>query len=268
MYPALYKKLTHTVAYLWEKLKLPNEHERGKGRPRKLTDKQATTLALYQHESTRSTKKSVYDDFHEVLNCSYKTLVVAMNRVAVEIALILTALLTFNRTHAHVLKSTDATDIPVCLPKNGRHHKTMAGLAGWGRSAKGWFYGVKLTMTRDDEGRLLSLRFTGPTENDREIFRTVNRDIGGIILADAGYVSKQLEQDMNVEGKRWVLIRPLKTMKKLASLWQLRLYERRWQIELDFRNLKLFHGLVTSLPRSVDGYLANYLSAILSFVLV
>lgn len=267
MYPALYKKLTHIITYLWGKLKLPDERQGGKGRPRKITDRHAAILALYQHQSTRSTKKSLYDDFKATLHCSYKTLVVAMNRVSVLVLAILTALMRLNRKDAHVLKYTDATDIPVCLAKNGRDHRTMRGLADWGHSAKGWFYGVKLTMTRDDDGRILALRFTGPTENDREIFRTVNKEITGVIVADAGYVSKQLEKDMNVEGKRWILIRPLKSMKKLATAWQLRLYERRWKIEFDFRNLKLFHGLVTSLPRSVNGYLAHYLSALLSFVL-
>ncbi len=72
---------------------------------------------------------------------------------------------------------------------------------------------------------------------------------------------------MNEEYKRWLLIRPYKTMKKLMTPWQDKLYRSRFQIEFDFRNLKLFHGLITSLPRSVNGYLANYIHALLSFVL-
>jgi hypothetical protein len=55
-------------------------------------------------------------------------------------------------------------------------------------------------------------------------------------------------------------------MKKLMTFWQEQLYKGRFRIEFDFRDLKLFHGLVTSLPRSVGGYLANYLFALLSFV--
>jgi hypothetical protein len=72
---------------------------------------------------------------------------------------------------------------------------------------------------------------------------------------------------MDIDGKRWVLIRPLKSMKKLATKWQDRLYRSRFSIEFDFRSMKLFHGLVTSLPRSVNGYIANYLHAIFSFVI-
>ncbi len=54
-------------------------------------------------------------------------------------------------------------------------------------------------------------------------------------------------------------------MRKLALPWQLKLYKLRFKIEFDFRSMKLFHGLVTSLPRSVNGYLANYLTAACSF---
>ena len=110
-----------------------------------------------------------------------------------------------------------------------------------------------MTITRDADGRLLALRFTSATANDRDIFRKVNDDIFGIIVADAGYVSKALERDMFIDHKRWVLIRPYKTMKKLMTKWQEQLYKGRFQIEFDFRSLKLFHGLVTSLPRSING---------------
>lgn len=113
---------------------------------------------------------------------------------------------------------------------------------------------------------MLAIRFTKPAANDRDIFRDINKDLYGILVADAGYVSKQLEQDMHIEGKRFVFIRPYKTMKKLMTKWQKHLYKGRFKIEFDFRDLKLFHGLVTSLPRSVSGYLANYIHALLSFV--
>jgi hypothetical protein len=181
---------------------------------------------------------------------------------------IICALMRMNKKEAHILKYTDATDIPVCLPKNGTRHKTMQALSAWGHSGKGFFYGLKMTMTRDDDGRLLALDFRSGNGNDRDIFRHINKDMTGVIVADAGYCSKQLERDMYIENMRWCLIKPYKRMKKLATAWQLELYKRRFKIEFDFRSLKLFHGLVTSLPRSINGYLGNYLFSLLSFVLV
>ncbi|MBI5621362.1 transposase [Candidatus Falkowbacteria bacterium] len=263
----IYENLKHIVTQFLSFFKIAELKTPANGRPKKIPDRDAFTFALYQHASTRLTKKSVYDDFKEALACSYKTFVVSVNRVAILTLRILLVIMRQNNQTSHRVKYTDATDIPVCLKKNMDEHKTMYGLAGLGRSTKGWFYGLKITLTRDHDGRMLALRFTKPGANDRDVFRAINQDIYGIIVADAGYVSAQLEKDMNIEGKRWILIRPYKTMKKLMTTWQEELYKGRFRIEFDFRDLKLFHGLVTSLPRSISGYLANYLHALLSFVM-
>ena len=262
----VFNKLQTVVTQLAQAHQLVSETPTS-GRPRKISRIDALTLAVYQHKSTRATKKSVYDDFKIELACSYKTLVVSMNEAGHFALRILLLAMGIGKEYQHLVKYTDATDIPVCLKKNADKHRTMAGLATLGRSSKGWYFGLKMTMTRDAEGRLLALRFTSATANDRDIFRAINKNIWGIIVADAGYVSKALERDMNVDGKRWVLIRPYKAMKKVMTKWQEELYKGRFQIEFDFRSLKLFHGLVTSLPRSINGYLANYLQALTSFVL-
>jgi hypothetical protein len=267
MFPELYNKIKHTITQLATHFKWNLNTHAATGRSLKINKLDALVLALYQHRSTRATKKSVYEDFNGLLNCSYKTLVTAINNAGVHAMKFLFLLMRLGRKHAHLVKYTDATDIPVCLAKNATKHKTMKGLAEWGYSGKGFYYGLKMTMTRDDNGRMLALRFTAANGNDRAIFKEINRDIEGIIVADAGYVSKQLEQDMYIEGRRFVLIKPQKKMKKLCTAWQYQLYKRRFKIEFDFRNLKLFHGLVTSLPRSVNGYIANYAHALLSFVI-
>jgi hypothetical protein len=261
-----FKNLKHIVTYIAQKLNLFPQAKK-EGRPLAIKQEDALTFALYKHRSTRATKKSVYDDFNLKSVCSYKTFVVSVKRMALHTLRILFFIMRMGRADAHLLKFTDATDLPVCLNKNANKHKTMKGLAAWGRSGKGFYYGLKMTMTRDDDGRLLALAFSPANGNDRKIFRKVNKDINGVIVADAGYVSKELEREMT-NDKRILLIKPYKTMKKIATAWQLLLYNRRFKIEFDFRNLKLFHGLVSSLPRSVDGYIGNYLFALLSFVLL
>lgn len=267
MHSATFKQIRAVVTQLNNQFRLVKKEMSTNGRPRKISHLDAVALALYQHQSTRATKKSVYEDFKDSLNCSYKTLVVSMNASACPCLRLITIIMRFGKKYQHLVKYTDATDIPVCLKKNADSHQTMKGFASFGRSAKGWFYGIKMTLTRDAEGRMLGIRFTGAHANDRDIFRKINKDIFGIIIADAGYVSKKLEQDMNIEKKRWILIRPYKTMKKLMTKWQEELYKGRFQIEFDFRSLKMFHGLITSLPRSINGYLANYIHAVTSFVL-
>ena len=66
---------------------------------------------------------------------------------------------------------------------------------------------------------------------------------------------------------RILFAKPMKSMKKLITAWQYHLYNTRMRIELNFRSLKMFRGLVTSLPRSVDGYIGNYVYSLLAHVL-
>ena len=56
-------------------------------------------------------------------------------------------------------------------------------------------------------------------------------------------------------------------MRKIATKIQTLLYDTRMIIGLNFRSLKMFYGLETSLPRSVDGYLGNYVYSLLAYVL-
>ena len=266
MYPQTFYIIKDKIIQLvsQRRLRLPFKSH-PQGRPLKIKEVDALTLALYQHTSTRATKKSVYDDFRDLLRCSYKTLVCAINRAATFALEVLFLLMRIGKKSGHIVKMTDATDLPVYLKKNADRHKAAKGLAEFGHSAKGWHYGLKMTMTRDLDGNLLGLRFISANANGRDLSRSINKDIEGVIVADAGYVSKQLESDMNVEGRHRVLIQPRKTMRKSALPRRLKLYKLRFKIEFDFRSMRLFHGLVTSLPRSANGYLANYLNAVCSF---
>lgn len=266
MIPCILKNLKSIITHYVQKFNLLPSVPPQKGRPLKIKKADALTFALYQHTSTRATKKSVYDDFKNMLHCSYKTYVVSVNRAGLLALRLLSLIMRVGKKEAHLIKMTDSTDIPVCLNKNAKKNRVMRGLARWGHSGKGFYYGLKMTMARDLERRILGVRFSPGNASDRDLFRKINADIDGIILADAGYMSRQLERDMNVEGKRWCLFRPLKSMKRMSCAWQHALYAHRWKIEVDFRNLKLFHGLVTSLPRSLSGMLSNYLCALLSFM--
>ena len=219
----IYEQLKRSITHLVQTFKL-NPSAAPTGRPRKIPIIDALTLALYQHRSSRATKRSVYEDLKSSLRCSYKTLVVSMNKAAVLAGQLLGLMMHRSTPASHPIKYTDATDLPVCLKKNMDDHRTMQGLAGLGHSTKGWYYGLKMTMTRDDTGRLLGLKFSNPGVNDRDIFRSINKHLMGIIVADAGYVSSGLERDMWIDRKRMALIRPYKSMKRLATAWQLAVY--------------------------------------------
>jgi len=237
------------------------------GRPLSIDPEKVIALSLWKQQNGIPTKKSIWNTFKGNLECSYKTLVVNMNKLILATLLVLNAILKWNQNHAHIIKHTDSTDIPVCLNKNAKHHKTMSGLAEWGHSGKGFYYGLKMNITTDLKRNLLGVRFGSGNSNDRETFKKINADMMGIFVADAGYISKKLEKEFYIENKRILFAKPKANMKKLTTSWQNALYETRMLIELNFRSLKMFNNLVTSLPRSIDGYLGNYVYSLLAYVL-
>jgi hypothetical protein len=262
----VYNELKQKVQFLYKKLNL-NKYEKTKGRKLKIPLIETLTLAVYRQTQGKETKKALWNDLREHLNCSYKTLVVNLNKSLLLATFILKRILNFNREDSHLVKHTDSTDIPVCLNKNAKYHQTMYGLANWGHSGKGMFYGLKLHLTSDLGRRILSISFAPGNVSDKAMFMKLNKDLEGIFVADAGYISEKLEKEFFQENKRILFSKPRKNMKKIITLFQKRLYDTRMIIELNFRNLKMFYNLVTSLPRSTDGYFANYVHSILAYVL-
>lgn len=259
LYHTLKQKVINACTRISRNL-LPDGHTPSRGRPLALALTDVLTLGVFQHQNGIETKKDLFTLFE--LPCSYKTLVVSLNRFALFILLLIVRLCNENRKSAHIIKYTDSTDLPVCLVKNAKRHRIMQGLAAWGKTGKGWFFGLKLHLTVDASGRILSLALTSGNKDDRSQFMRLNKLLTGIFVADAGYLSEKLAREFYKEGIRMLITKPRRSQKKFATDAQNALYDSRAFIESIFRNLKLFDGLVSSLPRSVNGCLANYFYAI------
>jgi hypothetical protein len=262
---ALYEKIKTVVSFFSKHLKF-DKFKNTIGRKLALPLEDILAAALFKQKNSIATKKAT----HEILKpkCSYKTLVVNMNRFAQLAAIIFALLMKINRASSHPIKHIDSTDIPVCLFKNAHGHKTMKGLAEFGRSSKGTFYGLKMHLITDLRRRILRVRFTAGNIDDREMVIPLSKDLIGIFMADAGYISQKLAKEFYQEHKRILIAKPRSNMKKLMTKFEDWLYGTRMLIELNFRNLKMFYGLVTSLPRSVDGYLANYMYSLLAYQII
>ena len=259
----IYNDILTKVQYISKQLKL--KISKSTGRPLSINPEDTIAMALFKQSNGIPTKKAIWKIFD--LKSSYKTLVVQMNKLAVYALLILNVLLKLNQKNAHFVKHTDSTDIPVCLNKNAKYHKTMKMLSSWGHSGKGWYYGLKMSITTDLKRQLLAVRFTSANGDDRKTFLKMNEEMMGIFVADAGYISKELEKSFYIENKRILFSKPKANMKKIITEFQYHLYNTRMLIELHFRSLKMFKGLVTTLPKSIDGYLSNYVYSLLAHVL-
>jgi len=259
----LYNDLRNKVRFFVERLSLGATLNRiGRKLALSLTD--ILTLGLFKQTAQITTKKKLWVVMEP--SCSYKTLVVNLNRFAPLALQILCLILKQHCAHAHIVKHIDSTDIPVCTNRKASHHQTMRLLADWGKTGKGWFYGLKLHLIADLDGRLLAVRFTSGNADDRSVVLDLAQDINGIFVGDAGYLSADLGKQFYREYERILLTKTRSNMKKLATQLDAWLYSTRMRIELNFRNLKCFFGFLTSLPRSVSGYLANYTYSILAYL--
>lgn len=260
----LYTGIEQNVTFFYNQLQL-SKHEKTTGRPLALSIIEIITLAILKQVSGIATKVALWKSTEP--KCSYKTLSENFNHFAPLALLIVKAICAFNRQCADKIKLTDSTDIPVCLNKNANQNRVMKGLAVWGHSGKGLYFGLKLHMTTDSERKILSFSLTPANKDDRSQFQNLNSDLAGVFLADAGYVSEELRSSFYKENEKILFTAVRKNMKKLITDWQYHLYNLRMRIELNFRSLKQFFGLVTSIPRSPKSMIANYVYSLLAYCL-
>jgi hypothetical protein len=198
----------------------------------------------------------------------YKNFLEAINMLSGLAMLMLQGFMNvFNRiTGDNGLKFTDSTKIEVCKIKREFSHKVCFGLASKSKSTMGWFYGFKLHIICNELMQILNLKITTATDDEREILEQMWNNIFGMIIADAGYVSKRLEKKAWGLGK-FLLTGVRANMKKIMTETEHQLLKLRQLVETVFSVLKLRMGLETSLPRSPLGYFAHYIWCITAYQL-
>lgn len=241
------------------------------GRKPSLNLAEITTISLIKSEYGIRTWKGLYrllkNRFkYEFTLPTYKSFVLLMNQHAKLILILINFLLQFNNQQAGVIKIIDSTSIPVCKNYRIKRHKTMKLVATRSKSSLGWFYGLKLHALTDVFGNMLGIRFTTANVDDRVVLDAfLDKLHHSIVLADAGYVSKKLTEKAR-KHQNILLTCVRKNMKKCATFLDICLLNLRPRIEVLFSILKERLGLITSLPRSVDGYLAHYIHVIFGYV--
>lgn len=260
----VYNNLRQIVTKIYHTLNL-QQYETPKGRKELIHNIDAITLGIWRQTQGIATKKSLFEIIAP--KCVYKTLVVSINRCFELLKKVLNILLISNRYNSHLVKHVDATDLPVCSIRKEKHHRTMRSLASKSKSSKGWYYGLKLHLTVDLQGKILATQITSANASDREVLKKMNVGINGIFIADAGYVSEKLEKDIYQENKRILYTCMRSNMKKIATFDDIELLKTRMKIEDNFGNLKEFHNLTSTVCRSVNGYLVNYLTSIISYMI-
>lgn len=99
----LYENLKEIVKFFYKQLRL-DKFERSKGRKLAIKIIEIISMAIFKQQNNIATKKSIYKIFKP--KCSYKTLVVNLNRFTTLALLILISILKLNQRNSHLVKYT------------------------------------------------------------------------------------------------------------------------------------------------------------------
>lgn len=253
-------------------LSLVKEKNPKGGRPSCLTLSEVLTITLMQKEYAIENKKALWkyvnnhhkNDFPR-LGC-YKSFCVTLNRLAPEILKVITIFCRINKEKSGILKFIDSTKLEVCKIWRAGSHKTMKALAKKSKSTTGWFYGLKLHIVCDDNGNLLYIAFTTANIDDRRILEKALKNFENSIFgADAGYCGKNMQKEAK-ENDNIVLAAVRKNMKTIATEFDQKVLNLRSVVERCFSVMKTRLNLVSTLARSVNGYLAHYIRTLFMYI--
>ena len=189
-----------------------------------------------------------------------------MNQATPYVIFLLQWICYLNKSKQDGLTFMDSTSLKVCENKRIFDHQVCEGLAERGKSSMGWFFGFKLHVVCDSLGRLASLLLTPGNTDDRKFVLKLLKGLKGLCIADAGYVSKKLMQELYQQGLL-LLTDVRNAMKRLMTETQHALLKQRQRIEGVFSCLKHRLKAEASIARSPLGYLSRCLYACLTFAL-
>lgn len=258
--------------FVWVDDSLPKQLPNPKGgRHPKLTTSEAVTILLFCSLTTpqkllkniwRWAKTYHADDFNLP---AYSKFVEHCHKALPA----LTWLLEQTLASGAPLRFIDSTMLPVCRIVRADRHKVARSIAAFGKNHQGWWYGFKLHAACDPQGRLSALRFTPANEHDAQQIPYLVNDATLVAVGDGGYTASVMRRKMWQKHGCFILSPPHPSQKKgVFANWQLTLLHARPKIECVFDYLKEHLLLVTSFPRSVNGYAVHYVRTLLAYQLL
>jgi hypothetical protein len=133
----------------------------------------------------------------------------------------------------------DSTALAVCDNHRIHTHKVFEGVAERGKGSMGWFYGLKLHLVVNDRGEILACQVTPGNTDDRKPVTALCKGLFGKLVADRGYISQALFEQLFETFDMQLITRIKRNMKnRLMLLVDKILLRKRAIIESVFDQLK------------------------------
>jgi hypothetical protein len=248
---------------------LPLRHKRG--RKPLLSTSELITLALFRYYVGISDVKhyhkfllSHYATWFPKRIPNYQNFNAQLNQITPIVIVLLQWIMYATRRKQDSLHFLDASSVKVCHNKRIPSHKVCKGLAKRGKTTMGWFFGFKMHAVCNSIGQLVSLIVTPGNTDDRKFVLKLLKGIKGLVIADAGYVSKKLMQELFENGILFVTD-VKKSMKRLMSEAEHALLKLRQRVEIMFSVIKYRYKAEASVARSPLGFFSRFFLAVLAF---
>jgi len=139
-------------------------------------------------------------------------------------------------------------------------------IAAFGKNHQGWHYGFKLHVACNLKGHLSAIYFTPANEHDAQVIPRLVNDQTKLGIGDGAYNASVMRRQIWQKYGCFILAPPHpKQDKKIATHLQIAFLKVRPKIECVFDYLKEHLHIVTSFPRSINGYLLNYVRNLLAY---
>jgi hypothetical protein len=251
----------------WERKLMQNGSKRR--RAGQLSVSEMMTILIHFHQSHYRDFKSYYtehvcehlrNEFPKLI--SYERFVILMPSVLGPLCAYLKSLY----GGCHGISFIDSTALSVCDNHRIHNHKVFAGVAQRGRGSMGWFYGLKLHLVVNDCGELLACQITPGNEDDREPVPTLSKRLFGKLIADRGYISQALfEQLLETFGVQ-LITKIRKNMKnRLMPLMDKLLLRKRAIIESIVDQLKNISQIEHTRHRSPINCFINIIAGLIAY---
>ena len=252
----------------WER-KLMQDGSKKRRRLGQLSTSEIMTILIHFHQSHYRDFKTYYTDhvcehlrseFPNVV--SYERFVILMSSVLGPLSAYLQSLY----GHCHGISFIDSTALLVCDNHRIHNHKVFAGLAQPGKGSMGWFYGFKLHLVVNECGELLACQITPGNVDDREPVPTLSKRLFGKLIADRGYISQALfEQLLDTFGVQ-LITKLRKNMKnRLMPLIDKLLLRKRAIIESIVDQLKNISQIEHTRHRSPVNCFINIIAGLIAY---
>jgi hypothetical protein len=252
----------------WEQ-KMMQDGSKKRRRVGEMSVSEIMTILIHFHQSHFRDFKSYYTD-HVCVHLrsefpklvSYERFVILMPSVLGPLSAYLKSL--YGRCHG--ISFIDSTSLSVCDNHRIHNHKVFAKLAQRGKGSMGWFYGFKLHLVVNDCGELLACQITPGNVDDREPVPALSRRLFGKLIADRGYISQALFEELLDTFGVQLITKLRKNMKnRLMPLLDKLLLRKRAIIESIVDQLKNISQIEHTRHRSPVNCFINIVAGLIAY---